>query len=60
MAYPVASYFPKLSNKRHDFHKEIFKPNMYECFPVQRLYEAFFILRRNERHLIKKKYLVFM
>ena len=56
-AWPAVQYFSTFSHKRHDFRKKMFKclwtQNVCFDFSLQLLSEAFPILRRTERDLIR-------
>jgi hypothetical protein len=49
----------KRSSKRHDYRKKLLSTNCVFWFSIQLLSETFFILRRNERDMIKKMYISF-
>jgi len=50
-------YFSTFSHKRHDFrNKNLLSTKCVFWFSLQRLYEAFFILRRIKRGMIKNAY----
>ena len=58
VACPAVQYFSTLSHKRHNFRKKqkLLNTKCVFWFSVQSLFETFFVLRRNERGMIKNEY----
>ena len=51
--------FSTLSHKGHDFQNKVTEHDCVFQLSLQLVSETFFILRRNERDMIKKMYIVF-
>jgi len=60
VACPAVHYASILSHNRHDFLKKNLNVKCVFRFPLQRLFDTFFIVGSNERDMIKKCILVFM
>jgi hypothetical protein len=53
---PALQYFSTLSNKRHDFRKEVIEYKMCVRVSLHILSENFFILRRSKQYMIENVY----
>ena len=57
MASPALLYFSTSSHKRHDFRNNFTERKMFVLISLQHLSETFFILRGNERDMMKNLFL---
>ena len=57
---PSLQYFPTLSQKRHDFRKQVTEYKMRVLIFCTKFCSTFVILRRIERDMVKKSVSVFM